>query len=164
MFQKLLCALACAPLFALAAPPAGTITSGGSLQLNGTEIAPSAAVSVPFQLGDRLSASDSQVVLRLDEFHAVVTLSPHSSVQTGTLHGAPFVRLVTGSMQYNRAPSSRLVIFHEQESVSAGAIGAIAVSHQDRPAPVGALRNPLPKRSKLCPDGAPKDHDCGKNH
>lgn len=170
MSFKVLSTLVCVAVFAAAAPTAGTVTAAGSIQLNQTAVPATAAASLPLALGDRVSTSDSEAVIRLQDLGALITLDPHSSVQTGETQGKPFIRLTAGSLRYKLTDTSKLVIFKQNQAVPAALDGVVAIAgHSKTPivlATVGGAAAvvttvALVKRSKTCPDGTPKDHDCG---
>jgi hypothetical protein len=170
MSIKLLSALLCVAVFASAAPTAGTVTAAGSIKLNETNVPATAAASLPVALGDRVSTTDSEAVIRFQDLGALVTLDPHSSVLTGEMQGKPFIRLLAGSLSYKLTDTSKVLIFKRNQPVPSALDGVVAITgHSKTPivlATVGGAAAVvttvgLVKRSKTCPDGTPKDHDCG---
>jgi hypothetical protein len=172
MSHKVLGVFLCLPLLAVAAPSPGTIAAGGSLKLNGVEIPASAATSTPVHLGDEIATAESQSVIRLDEYGAVITLNPGSSIQTGESDHKPFVRLTAGSLQYQLTATSKLVIFKQNQIVKAGRAGSVSIGSHTKPIVIAGAGGAaavgttvaLAKRSKTCPNGETKDHDCGKGN
>ncbi len=172
MSSKLACLLVWAIAAASAAPPPGIVSAAGAFKINGRAVPAAGAASVPVTLGDEIASTAVPVVIRFDEYQAVITVDPQSVVQSGELDGVPFVRLVSGSLQYNITPGSKLVIFKAQKAVKTGVRGAVSIAGHGRTvaiagvgggAAAGVTTVALVKRSKTCPDGTPKDHDCGKS-
>jgi hypothetical protein len=174
MSIKLLSALLCVAVFASAAPTAGTVTAAGSIKLNETNVPATAAASLPVALGDRVSTTDSEAVIRFQDLGALVTLNPHSSVLTGETQGKPFIRLLAGSLSYKLTDTSNLLIFKQNQPVPAALDGVVAIAGHSKKVPIvlataaGAaavittvgLANPSP----TCPPGqVKKGNGCGKN-
>ena len=117
-----------AALVAAAAPPPGSVTAGGSFQLNGVDVPATAAVATPFNLGDRLSTGDAPAVIRFEAYGAIITVQPHSSIQTGESGGKPFVRLQDGSLEYKLTNPSGMLILKRSESVTTAYAGIVKIA------------------------------------
>src|ERR1035437_7783714 len=128
MSIKLLSALLCVAVFASGAPNAGTVTAARSIKLNETNVPATAAASLPVALGDRVSTTDSEAVIRFQDLGALVTLNPHSSVLTGETQGKPFIRLLAGSLSYKLTDASKLLIFKQNQPVPAALDGVVAIA------------------------------------
>ena len=170
MYSKILSTWVCLAVLATAVPPSAIVTSGGSVKLNETSIPATAVVSIPMNLGDRLTTSGSDAIIRFEIYGTVITLSPNSAIKTGESNGKPFVRLVAGSLRYKLSADSKLVIFKQTEPVPHAPDGVVTIASRSKTpfivagaggAAAVATTVALVKRSKTCPDGTPKDKDCG---
>jgi hypothetical protein len=169
MLQKFISAIFCLALPAAAASPSASVVSTDPFVLNGVDVPSTAAASTLIHPGDRLAALESQVVLRLDECDAIVTVDPHSSIETGDSQGKLFVRLTAGSLHYKRSRGCSLLIFKREEAVKTAESGVVKIGGHTKAivaASAGggaavATTVALAKRSKTCPDGQPKTKDCG---
>jgi hypothetical protein len=125
MLQKLICGTLCVVLLSVASPLPGTATAAGSFKVNGVVIPGTAAASTPIRIGDQFSAGDADVVIRLDEYGAVLILARNSSMTTGEVNGSPFVRLTSGTLKYTLAAASKLLIFKQNEAVKTTALAGV---------------------------------------
>jgi hypothetical protein len=128
MSWKLLYILVCVAVLAVAAPTVGTVNSAGSIKINQTAVPASAAVSLPMGLGDKVSTTDAEAVIRLEPFGALLTLGAHSTVLTGETQGKPFVRLLAGTLHYKLTDASKLLIFKQNEAVLGALDGVVNIT------------------------------------
>ncbi len=162
MSWKTLCTLLCVAALAVAAPAVGTVNSAGSIKINQTAVPASAVVSLPMDLGDRVSTTDSDAVIRLEPFGALLTLEAHSTVLTGETQGKPFVRLLAGTLHYQLTDASKFLIFKQNEAVLGSLNGVVTITGR-RKTPIilvsagGAAAVitsvALVRRSSSCPAG-----------
>ena len=119
-----------------AADPVGRITSSGAVTVNGSPVPATAVASLPVVAGDEIATSNAAaVIVFADRSRAVI--EPNSRVTLEANGVSLRARIVSG-------PASGLA----SSLQSAARIGAAVAA---------AL-------SKFCPDGSPKDHDCGKGN
>jgi hypothetical protein len=154
--------LVCVAALAIAAPSVGTVNSAGSIKINQTAVPASAAVSFPMGLRDKVSTTDSEAVIRLEQFGAIITLWAHSTVLTGETQGKPFVRLLAGTLHYQLTDASKLLIFKENEAVLGALEGVVTITGR-RKTPIILLSAggaaavistvALVRRSPSCPAG-----------
>jgi len=162
MFLKLGGVFLGAVLIAAAAPPPGAVTASGSFQLNGVDVPATAAVATPFNLGDRLSTGDAPAVIRFEAYGAIITVEPHSSIQTGESDGKPFVRLQDGSLEYKLTNPSSMLILKRGQSVTTAFSGIVTIGSHKKEAIIIASGGgaaavittvALVSRSSSCPAG-----------
>jgi len=161
-----------AAVMALASPPRMSVTAAGGFKVNDTEVPPSAAAAIPVEPGDAISTADVAVVLRVGEA-AVVILAPRSAVRTGEKDGSVVLDLTAGSLEYKLTPEARVTLSNRGKPVTGKALQGTISAARSKTLPVvlasgagaGAVAATvaLSRRSKLCPDGTPADHDCGKS-
>jgi hypothetical protein len=125
----------CVAVLAVAAPIAGTVNSAGSIKINQAAIPASAAVSLPMAMGDKVSTTDAEAVIRLEPFGALLTLGAHSTVLTGEMQGKPFARLLAGTLHYKLADASKFLIFKQNEAVLGAIDGVVTIT--------GRLKTPI---------------------
>lgn len=162
MSWKTLCILVCVAALAIAASTVGTVNSAGSIKINQTAVPASAAVSVPMGLGDKVATNDSDAVIRLEQFGAMITLAAHSTVLTGETQGKPFVRLLAGTLHYKLTDASKFLIFKQNEAVLGALEGVVTINGRRKtPIILGSAGGAaavittvaLVRRSSSCPAG-----------
>jgi len=92
---------------ALAAPPVATVSSSGSLSLNGVTLAPNGVPSWPLVPGDTLATSAAPAVILFQD-RTRLTVEKNSKLKLDRDGGRLLVRLLEGALAYHLAPSSQL--------------------------------------------------------
>jgi len=155
--------LLCVALIAAGAPSPGSVNANGSFKLNGVEVPASAAASTPFNFGDGLSTDAFPAVLRLDAYGLIITVTPHSRIESGEFNGKPFIRLQDGSLEYQFVNPGTVQIKKRGETVAADTSGIVTITgHKKEFIALGAGAGgaaavvtavALVSRSASCPTG-----------
>ena len=141
-----------------AADPIGRVTSSGSLMLNGKALPATAVSSLPLVAGDEIATSGSSATIYFSD-KSRATLDPNSRVKLEFSGSSETLRVLSGSVDLNRAKDSRLTVFLQNHSD-----GHDPHHDGDHHGP-GSDHHPCkdhkpPPRS----EHHPGDHDCDRDH
>ena len=109
-YMRYLCLLiVMTPLALMAADPVGRITSSGPLTLDGKAVPVTAASSLPLVAGDEIATSDSTATIFFaDKSRAMI--APNSRVKLEPNGSSVALRVLSGSVDLNRATSSQVTV------------------------------------------------------
>jgi len=91
----------------MAADPVGRITSSGPLTLNGKAVPETAVSSLPVVTGDEIVTSSSSALIFFSD-NSRATIKPNSRVQLEAHSSSVALRVLSGSVDLNRAVGSQL--------------------------------------------------------
>ena len=130
-----------AGVFAFAAAPIGTVSSGGPFQLRGNRVPVAGVPSWPVVVGDEIGTETSAATIQLGD-GSVVTLDKSSRAQIEQQGSQVVFRLKSGTMQFKIAPRSTVRIINQNSlvQVQPGIVKTIST----RPGPVTAVLPPPP--------------------
>ncbi|HZS50505.1 MAG TPA: hypothetical protein VFA54_06585 [Bryobacterales bacterium] len=164
---RLILALAVCMTSAVAATPAGSITSSGRVELSGISVDARLLPSLPVVLGDEIATSkDPAVLVLLDRSRLI--LDANSRVKLDAKGGRTVVQVLEGAVNYSLTSSSttEVVTSGSQATPKSGTRGLLAVGNRT-PAPSvlgsGFFKGATPfrtVRTKSCPAPQPKDDAC----
>jgi hypothetical protein len=141
----------------MAADPVGRVTSSGPLTLNGKAVPVTAVSSLPLVAGDEIATSGSSAVIYFTD-KSRATLEPNSRVKLEFSGSSETLRVLSGSVDLNRAKDSHLTVFQRDRSE-----GHDPHHDEDHHGP-GSDHHPCkdhkpPPRSEHRPPG----HDCDRD-
>jgi FecR protein len=99
----------------MAADPVGRVTSSGPLTLNGKALPATAVSSLPLVAGDEIATSSTSATIYFSD-KSRATLDPNSRVKLEFSGSAETLRVLSGSVDLNRAKDSRLTVFQQNRS------------------------------------------------
>ena len=99
----------------MAADPVGRVTSSGPLTLNGKALPATAVSSLPVVAGDEIATSSSSAMIYFTD-KSRATLEPNSRVKLEFSGSSETLRVLSGSVDLNRAKDSRLTVFQQNHS------------------------------------------------
>ena len=99
----------------MAADPVGRVTSSGPLTLNGKALPATAVSSLPLVAGDEIATSGSAATIYFSD-KSRATLDPNSRVKLEFGGSSETLRVLSGSVDLNRAKDSRLTVFQQNHS------------------------------------------------
>ena len=99
----------------MAADPVGRVTSSGPLTLNGKALPATAVSSLPVVAGDEIATSGSSAMIYFTD-KSRATLEPNSRVKLEFSGSSETLRVLSGSVDLNRAKDSRLTVFQRNHS------------------------------------------------
>ena len=99
----------------MAADPVGRVTSSGPLTLNGRAVPATAVSSLPVVAGDEIVTSSSPAMIYFSD-KSRATLEPNSRVKLEFSGSSETLRVLSGSVDLNRAKDSRLTLFQQNHS------------------------------------------------
>jgi len=145
------------PLVLMAADPVGRITSAGPLTLDGKAVPVTALSSLPLVAGDEVATSSSSATIFFAD-KSRATIAPNSRVKLDPNGSSVALRVLSGSVDLNRAKSSQVTLIAPSPRVPKA---ASASASADPPTASNCKHNcpppPPPPPSKKCP---PWDWDC----
>ena len=99
----------------MAADPVGRVTSSGPLTLNGKALPATAVSSLPLVAGDEIATSGTSATIYFSD-KSRATLDPNSRVKLEFSGSSETLRVLSGSVDLNRAKDSRLTVFQQNHS------------------------------------------------
>ena len=99
----------------MAADPVGRVTSSGPLTVNGKALPATAVSSLPLVAGDEIATSGSSATINFSD-KSRATLEPNSRVKLEFSGSSQTLRVLSGSVDLNRAKDSRLTVFGQSHS------------------------------------------------
>ena len=99
----------------MAADPVGRVTSSGPLTLNGKALPATAVSSLPLAVGDEIATAGSSATIYFSD-KSRATLEPNSRVKLEFRGSSETLRVLSGSVDLNRAKDSRLTVFQQNHS------------------------------------------------
>ena len=99
----------------MAADPVGRVTSSGPLTLNGKALPATAGSSLPLVVGDEIATAGSSATIYFSD-KSRATLEPNSRVKLEFRGSSETLRVLSGSVDLNRAKDSRLTVFQQNHS------------------------------------------------
>src|SRR5579884_765438 len=164
---RLILALAVCLTSAIAATPAGSVTSSGPVELSGISVDARVLPSLPVVLGDEIATSKEPAVLVLLDRSRLI-LDANSRVKLDAKDGRTIVQVLEGAVNYSLTSSSTTEVVTSGSSAlpKSGTRGLLAVGNRT-PAPSvlgsGFFKVATPfrtVRTKSCPAPQPKDDAC----
>jgi len=135
----------------MAADPVGKITSSGSLTLNGKAVPATAVSSLPVVAGDEIATSGSSAMIYFTD-RSRAKLEPNSRVKLEVRSSSVAVRVLSGSVDLNRAKGSQVSLIQPVHPVAPNS--ALGGSAGQQVAPLDNDPKP-PPRSHPCPPNKP---------
>jgi hypothetical protein len=99
----------------MAADPVGRVTSSGPLTRNGKALPVTAVSSLPVVAGDEIATSSSSAMIYFTD-KSRATLEPNSRVKLEFSGSSETLRVLSGSVDLNRAKDSRFTLFQRNHS------------------------------------------------
>ncbi len=154
-YLKYLLLLLVTPLVLMAAEPIGKVTSPGPLILDGKAVPATAASSLPLVAGDEIATSSSAAtIFFLDKSRAIV--APNSRIRLEPNGSTLTLRVLSGSLDLNRANNSTLKVIGPIAPVKRSAVAASSAT----PTTATSGTNTPPPRSKKCPPQGNQGGNC----
>jgi hypothetical protein len=141
----------------MAADPVGRVTSSGPLTLNGKAVPATAVSSLPLVAGDEIATSGSSAMIYFTD-RSRATLDPNSRVKLEGRSSAVTLRVLSGSVDLNRAKDSRVSLIQPVQPAAAKSAADRGSGEPDRHDPPCKDRKP-PRRSEHRPPG----HECDRD-
>ena len=135
----------------VAADRVGKVTSSGPVTLNGKAVPATAVSSLPLEAGDEIATTGSSAVISFTD-RSRATLEPNSRVKLEVRSSSVTLRVLSGSVDLNRAKGSRVSVIQPVHPVAPNsAVGQASDESAARPD-----NDPKPHpRSHHCPPNKP---------
>jgi len=153
------------PLALMAADPVGRISSSGPLTLDGQAVPETAGSSLPLVAGDEVATSSSAATIFFAD-KSRATIAPNSRVKLEPNGSSVTLRVLSGSVDLNRAGTSRITLIaptlpaDQKAAVASASADPTTASSCKKNCPPPPPPPPPPPKTKCCPKDNDKDCDC----